>query len=197
MPLLEVVNAIREDFEASGCPAKVFYDERQLAEHDAPNRVVFVPTSDTYEAPLAIGGPGPHNPRAFFRVKQGFAAHIWGAAPDQPNPAPTAQRLADETWLWKLVNQTALSIYRVAPGNNQLLSGDYRARANQDRGLLYVLKGFIEVPVGLDIDYPKWGIDETAQTWTNVSGVSADVTVEELKPDRTVLGSVSFTSSGG
>jgi hypothetical protein len=192
LPLVDVVDLIRGDFVASGCPASVLYDQRTLAEHDAPPRVVFIPTTDTYEAPLAIGGLGPLNPRANFRVRQGFDAHIWGAAPEQPNA--NAQRRADETFLWKLVNQTVLSLHRVAPGNNIPLTGEFRGRSNMDRGLLYVLKGFVEVPVGLDIDYPPWGIDETAQTWITESGVVAAVTVDELKPDRTVLGSVSFTS---
>lgn len=194
MAIQAVVEAIRQDFEKSGCPAKVLFGHRYLGQHDAPQRVVFVETSDTFEAPVSIGNvPTGNNPRAILKRRVGFEAHIWAAAAEQPNGS--SQHLSDDIFLDKLVNQVCLSLYNVAPGNNQSLSGQRKADDYQNRGIAYILKGTIDVPI-VDIDWPSWGIDTNAKTWNLVSDVDADVTVQELSPDQppVVLGSVTFST---
>jgi hypothetical protein len=180
MSLLNVVNAVRDDFVKSNCPARVLFGKQWSAENDAPNRVVFFPSEDTYQPDIFSGA----NPRPIYTRNVGGEAHLWAAAPPQADANQQPDK--DQDVLDALVNQTALSLYNVSKGPGvTIVSGSQVQGVLLVRlGLAYVLRFTVQIPV-LDIQFPKLGITSDVRTWAEINGATAVTTVELIdSPDE-------------
>ena len=192
--LEQVVGFIQQDFLDSGCPAPVRFGTQYLADHTAPNRVVIVPTTDKFTTRQASSGTSSgrligQNPKAIFTQLSSCDVHIWAASEDVPNGQD--QLLADYAYLRALINQTVLSFFRNGFGITTFDGGTYSDTAVHVRhGLSYILKVTMEFSI-FDVDYtpPTLG-----KTFDEVSNVAAEITTQVQKPDRTVMGSVTFST---
>jgi hypothetical protein len=194
---------MQQQFRDYGCPAKVYFGKEFLAEHASPPRVVWVPTSDTYELPIqnqAAGSPpAPSatgtNPRPIWIRWAGAELHIWGAAKEQEKE--TRQREKDQSVMDALVNQTIVALQKLVPGYYRLQGGMQTPSPTAVRkGFVYILRVQIAVPI-VDIDFPCDAIDTTVFTWTTASDVSGDITVEERLslPTGPLLDAVEISTS--
>lgn len=167
-----LVKWVAEDFVRSKCPAQVVFGKEYLAENTSFNRVVFVPSSDSFPLPNTYPG---RNPRDIYIRNVGCDAVIWAGAPPQADASE--QRIADYSVLTALVNQTVLSIARaVSPPGVTFNSGTQRFEAVQlAYGAAYVLSFTIQVPI-VDIQFPELGIDQDVFTWRVADPVSAELT---------------------
>ncbi len=205
MSLRDVARAVAVDFRNNSRPALVQFGTRFIAEHGEPPRVVFCPSAqpDRYGPPLQIQSPGPlpqsaayvqsmggANPRPIATRIVSTEIHIWGCAPSPLTPA-VKQEDADQDGLDALINQTVLSLFKVAPGNNRSLTGSQKqGPSHVRRGLVYVLNAIVEVPI-VDIEYTG-KIDECDRTWTLVPVEQFNITVQQIDLDGVVDYTVSF-----
>ena len=204
MSLLDVAAEIARNFRFYNCPAVVEFGWDYVAQMDEPPRVVITPSerSDAYKPPLqiqSVGGlpqtwdyqqnAGGSNPRPIMTRVVSATAHIWGGAPIQSDPGQ--QDRADQQHLDALVNQTCLSIHRVAPGNDRVLSGkQIKAPSTTNRGLAYQLEFAVEVPI-VEVDYCP-PIDACSKTWIMANGVTATIIANLIEPDGTPFYTVRF-----
>lgn len=190
-------------FREYGCPAKVYFGKEYLAEHASPLRVVWVPTSDTFDPPIQNQGAGwppvpssnGANPRPIWIRWAGAELHIWGAAVEQEKE--TRQREKDQSVMDALLNQTIVALQKLVPGYYKLQGGSQTpAPTAVRRGFVYVLKLQVAIPV-VDIDFPCDAVDTTVFTWTTASTVVGDITVEERLsfPTGPLLDAVQISTS--
>lgn len=192
----DVVNVIRKNFRANGCPAQVEIGPQFVAENAAPPRVVFVPVTsgDTYEPPLAVQpryGADPEtepyqNPRSLATCWAAVEAHIWACGVAQVDAQ--LQYAADRAALGALRNQTYQSLYYAAGMSffRNVSGGELTKPGLVMMGIVYVMRFQIAIPV-LEIPWvqqPPFGKDaaaKTGNTWTNLPGVKPKIT-EEFQP---------------
>lgn len=201
--LTDVFRFVRDDFRASGCPARVLFGERFKAEHAEPNRVVFIPRADgEYTAPVStvLGGiTTGANPRSYMERQAGCDIWIWGA--NAANDLGENQLPADYDVLNALINQTALSLYRACGLGRTLTVTGGRHDVNAlivNRGLAYTMSIRVAIPI-VDIDFPCGCIDTSVFTWLLESDVSADITVNAIAPGvptGSIMSSMNFQVSG-
>lgn len=182
MALSDVVVALREQFAARNCPAPILMGEQFNADHAEPNRVVIVPTADTYGPKNPSIQPRSSrasfaNPRAIATRNQGCIVHIWAGAPAQRDGS--AQLDADFAALDSLINVFIASVNAVATGVSVIGAGSnvVGQAVHARRGLRYTLELSIAVPV-LDIGWPAVAITECATTFPAVSDAHADVDID-------------------
>lgn len=106
--LIDVANAIGQDFAERGVPATVYFGPEYKAQDDAAFRVVIVPTRDRYSMVNHMGGL---NPRPLRTREYGAIAQIWSKAAIQADPRdqPAAEWAASDA----LVNAFIVSMMRV------------------------------------------------------------------------------------
>lgn len=175
--LEDVVAAVARDFAMLRIPCDVRFDKQFLAENAAPPRIVVVPTTDKFGAPVQSAGafvatmPKGANPRPLATRYAGGEANIWAAGVVQPNPED--QLSADYKALGVLLDQFVASLQRLVPGIYSLDGGgvEQDAAVVLGHGRLYRLQFAVQVPV-------------VAAPWDSVSGVVRQFTVQEL--DREV-----------
>ncbi len=184
--LTDVFRFVRDDFRASGCPARVLFGEAFKAENAEPNRVVFIPRNDPEYGNIVqsvLGGSTTGaNPRSYMQRQAGCDVWIWGA--EGSGALGENQLPADYDVLNALINQTALSLYR-ACGLGRVLTitgGKHDVNALVvNRGLAYTMSFRVQIPI-VDIDFPCGCIDTGVFTWLLQSDVTADVTVRAIAP---------------
>lgn len=178
-----IAEAMQLNFRESGCPATIRFGAQYLTEHVEELRVIFVPTKDTYGAPLPVQArgrpPGPMslgaNPRPVLTRYQGAELHLWAFAQVQGDP--TQQVAADFALLAALINQTLLSLHRANPGNYTADGGETLQKLLwANRGVAYRLNIRVQVPI-VDV---AWNQLVNGLTWTEVTGVTGAITVNEL-----------------
>ena len=210
--IITVLAIMRERFREAGCPCPIHFGEEHAGDHDAPPRIVVMPSKkvpDRFKGPMpvqakgltpqtiaAIQAAGGQNPQSVRVLVTAWEAHIWARAPEQGDPEK--QRVQDQLYLAALVNQFCLHLYRAAPGNDQMQGGYQPVPSkSMNHGQLYIVQFSVEVPI-VDVDFSPGTIDERALTWPLVSGVHAEVTGETLDPadpeEETVINSVVFES---
>lgn len=193
---------MQSSFRDHGCPAKVWFGSEYLAQHDSPLRVVWVPTSDVYEAPIATQGRGcppesmEHgaNPRPIWLRWAGAELHIWGGAKEQNDER--RQREKDQSVMDSLLNQVIVALQKTVTGYFRLQGGKQMpAPHNVRKGFVYVLNIQVAIPI-VDIDFPCDAIDTSAFTWLTESGVTGDITVQERLslPTGPILESVTIST---
>jgi hypothetical protein len=197
--LADVFRFVRDDFRASGCPARVLFGEVHKAENAEPNRVVFTPTKDPqYEniVQTVLGGSTTGaNPRSYMERLAGCDIWIWGAS--SRNDLGEGQLCADYDVLNALINQTALSLYRACGlgGVMTITAGRHDANALVvNRGLAYIMSIRVAIPI-VDIAFPCGAIDTSVFTWLLQGDVTADVTlnaIDPIVPTGTVMSSMNF-----
>ena len=161
--LTDVFDAMVADFKARSCPATLHFGESNVANHREPPSVVIYPAPDSYSPKgLIVQGPLPlrgANPRPLLTRLQGGTANIWGAAPNQRDPA--AQTRADFGVLDALINQTVAALHNAAGGIFQITGGDMlNDESVSGRGLVYEMQFVVAVPI-LDIPWPNVAITAT------------------------------------
>lgn len=106
--LVDVANAIGQDFVERGVPAKVFFGPEYRPQDDAANRIVIVPTRDRYSLVKHMGGL---NPRPLRTREYGAIVQIWSKAATQADPIdqPAAEWAASDA----LVNAFIVSMMHV------------------------------------------------------------------------------------
>jgi hypothetical protein len=165
MALADIISAVNTDLN-TGRPVQVTVavGERFLQEYASPPRVVWIPSSDSFVAPMKMG----RSPRALWDRKPGVAVHVWAAGAVQANAA--LQSVADLAATEGLVNDLVASIHRVVKAAHGFyeLSGAEWITAGQveARGLACVLSLSFLVPV----------VEATSTTATilTVAGSTAD-----------------------
>lgn len=200
--LTDVFRLVRDDFRASGCPARVFFGEEHKAVNAEPNRVVFIPRTDQYGntvSTVLAGSTTGANPRAYMERQAGCDIWIWGA--NNRSDLGENQLAADYDVLNALINQTALSLYR-AMGLGGVLTftgGKHDVNALVvNRGLAYNMSIRVAIPI-VDIAFPCGAIDTSVFTWLLQGDVTADVTVRAIAPGVPtggVMSSMTFQVSG-
>lgn len=196
MALADVVVALREQFKLRNCPAPILMGEQFNAEHAEPNRVVIIPTADTYGPKNPSISPrgtrnGFSNPRPIATRNQGCTVNLWAGAPTQADP--TAQLDADYAALDSLINVFFASVNASVAGIFTIGAGENTVGqvANNHRGLRYQLQCVVAVPV-LDIAWPAVAITDCTETYLHAR-VSADVDIDMTDGEETET-LVSFTA---
>jgi hypothetical protein len=184
----DVVDTIRKNFRANGCPAEVEVGPQFVAENAAPPRVVFVPGAegDSFEGPLTIQQrfgatvEQPYqNPRSVATRWAGAVVHIWGAGVKQTEPQ--LQNAADRAALGALLNQTISAIHEAGFGSYRLLGGAVDTKTKLiGYGLLYLLRIQLAIPVLQipwvnDAPFGPGAAARTGNTWTNLSDVKPKI----------------------
>lgn len=192
MSMQDVVEGIRQDFIASGCIAPVFFGKQYLEDSASAPRIVIVPTTDRYTPPTAINASiQPQvglNPRPYWTRFAGCDVHIWAAA--EPQPDGKDQLLADYGAIDRLLNQFVMSLTRVTNAIT-IDAGDWASETVHVRsGLVCLVKATIEFPI---VAVPFGG----NQTYEEVSGVHADITVEldNPGPPQRRIRSINFSTT--
>lgn len=198
----DVCSFVRDDFRASGCPARVLFGERFKAENAEPNRVVFIPRGDEYGNTVSTvlgGSTTGANPRAYMERRAGCDVWIWGAA--NANDLGEKQLSADYAVLNALINQTALSLYRAMGlgGVLTITGGKHDVNALVvNRGFAYTMSIRVAIPI-VDIDFPCGCIDTNVFTWLLQDDVTADITVRAIAPGvptGAIMSTMNFQVSG-
>lgn len=192
----DVVNTIRKNFRANGCPAQVETGPQFIAENAAPPRVVFVPvpSGDTYEPPLAVQpryGADPttqpyQNPQSVATRWAAVEAHVWAAGVEQTDAEQ--QYMADRAALGALINQTFTALYDAAGFSFfRMQGGGEDTRTKLIRfGLLYIMRFQLAIPVlripwVANAPFGANAASRTGNTWTNLGDVKPKI-VEEFQP---------------
>lgn len=121
--------------EVSGLMPEVehHFGARSLPEHAAPPRIVWVPSEDTFQAPMDRG----KNPRPLWDRKAGCEVHIWGESFEQIEGCGGLM----ETFI--------ATLHKVAYGIYELERGRWAGEQDQQLSLgeLYILPFSVLVPV--------------------------------------------------
>jgi hypothetical protein len=99
--------------------------------NQAPPRVVFVPTGETFVGPERAG-------TSLLTRMAGVQAHIWGAG-NTPAEAQTATEV--------LLNHLVAAIHTCALGSYGLNSGRWYGGHDGEHGFVYVLDWFLKIPL--------------------------------------------------
>ena len=181
--LTDVFDRMVQDFKARSCPAEILWGEHHKTDHGNAPRVIVYPGTDTYGARASSNqGPWPlrgANPRAVGTRYYGGVANIWGAGPEQRDPA--AQNRADFGVVDALINQTAMSLHVACTGMFTITGGEFVNDESQvRRGLVYEMTFDVQVPI-LDIPWPAVAINTSSKTFAEgtVTTVDADVEFED------------------
>ncbi len=137
MGLIDIADAIATDFVAKSVNATVYFGEEFLAQNDAANRIVFVPTRDKYDRIQHMGGS---NPRPLLTRRAGARVQIWASSGERD---PKLKRAADWRALDALINAFIRSLNAVNPqvgAANGVLGGEVNTKTKLGKwGIEYML----------------------------------------------------------
>lgn len=155
--------------------------EQFNADHAEPNRVVIIPTADTFSPRDVSVMPrgernGFLNPRPLLTRSIGADVHIWAGAPEQRDPS--SQIDADFAQLDAMINTFLASLHGACAGLYQLSGGSSVTgqAVHARRGLRYVLQCTVAIPI-LDIAWPQVAITDCVETFRR-ERVTADIDID-------------------
>lgn len=110
-------------------PIPSYLGEKYKAQNDAPPRLVWVPTSDTFGPAVRIGA----NPKSVANRVAGVECRIWGAT------------LADTE---ALLNDVLVAARRMGGGLLEMRGGEWQTEGElANEGFLYVMSLAVQIPV--------------------------------------------------
>lgn len=142
MGLIDVADDIARDFAEKGVSAKVYFGPEFLAQNDAGNRIVVVPSRDKYDRLQHMGGS---NPRPLMTRHAGAMVQIWAVSGESD---PKLKPAADWRALDSLINQFISSLHLTHPGNYELGEGQVNTKTKHSAwGKQYDLQIWILHPI--------------------------------------------------
>lgn len=133
MTLTSVINSIRQTLTDDGISAPFHIGPEHIPSHGSPPKIVWVPTSSSYEAPDRIGGVEQpiHTRLARSQI------HVWGQSYEETEA---------------LVDAVIRALYKLFGGANyELSAGDWLEPPSATvKGRLYLLDVAIRLPVTLE-----------------------------------------------
>lgn len=121
----------------------------KLYTQNAPNRVVWVPTSETILGPHAQGGDGVRNPRPLRTRHCMVQVHVWGS-----DPAGLGDTAADIAATELVLGHLVAAINDVCHGAWDAKGGSWGAgeAAVTSLGTVYVLALEVQIPLTRELD---------------------------------------------
>ena len=127
--VIQAVLDVFNDSRSSHTPS--FIGEKYIAQHDTPPRLVWVPSSDFFGAPVQIGA----NPKTYATRFAGVDCAVWGE---------------DLATTEEMVNDLIVAIHRacISRGNYELRGGEWTTAGElTNNGIVFMLHLVIQVPI--------------------------------------------------